>query len=76
MCHSVFGLKRVFGAPQTPPFKFGNAKVGKIFENKEFFVLTIVNEAEIFSFPIILTYVDLSDRLRKSINFNALSGRE
>ena len=45
-----FWLEKGLCAPQTPPFKFGNAKIGKKFENKEFLVLTIVNEAKIFSF--------------------------
>ena len=45
-----FWLEKGLWCPPDTPFKFGNAKVGKIFENKEFFVLTIVNEAEIFSF--------------------------
>jgi hypothetical protein len=46
--HSVFGLKKGLWCPPDTPFKFSNAKVGKIFENKKIFVLTIVNEAKIF----------------------------
>lgn len=50
-------FSRVLYPPRHTLLNFANAKLGKIFENKEFFVLRIVNTVERSSFHPIFTYV-------------------